>query len=47
MVIECTSKTNVEDLQNFLSNAGAIEVNVQVAEPGWWIGTLRQRTKIT
>jgi hypothetical protein len=39
MVIECTSKTNVDDLQSFLTNAGAVEVNVQDAEPGWWIGT--------
>jgi ActD protein len=39
MVIECTSKTNVDDLQNFLTNSGAVEVNVQDAEPGWWIGT--------
>jgi len=39
MVIECTSKTNIDDLQNFLSTAGAVEVNVQEAETGWWIGT--------
>ncbi|MEP6683818.1 MAG: DUF3341 domain-containing protein [Parafilimonas sp.] len=39
MVIECTSKTNVADLQNFLTNSGAVEVNVQDAESGWWIGT--------
>ncbi|MFT4152939.1 DUF3341 domain-containing protein [Parafilimonas sp.] len=39
MVIECTSKTNVEDLKAFLSNAGAFDVNVQVAEDGWWLGT--------
>jgi hypothetical protein len=39
MVIECTAKTNVDDLQSFLSNAGAVEVNVQDAEPGWWLGT--------
>src|SRR5579864_7197266 len=32
MVIECTAKTNVDDLQSFLSNAGAVEVNVQDAE---------------
>ena len=38
MVIECTAKTNVEDLKGFLSNNGAIEVNVQEAEPGWWFG---------
>lgn len=38
MVLECTSKTNVDDLQNFLVNAGAIDVNVQHAEAGWWLG---------
>ena len=39
MVIECTSKTNVSDLQSFLSNAGAFDVNVQEAEANWWLGT--------
>jgi hypothetical protein len=39
MVIECTSKTNIDDLQNFISAAGAVEVNVQEAETGWWLGT--------
>ena len=38
MVIECTPKTNVDDLKNFLSNAGAIEVDVQIAETRWWLG---------
>ena len=38
MVIECTSKTNVDDLKGFLSNNGAVEVDVQVAEDGWWLG---------
>lgn len=38
MVIECTDKTNVEDLKGFMQNAGAIEVNHQVAESGWWFG---------
>ncbi|MBN8836791.1 MAG: DUF3341 domain-containing protein [Sphingobacteriia bacterium] len=38
MPIECTSKTNIDDLQAFLKNAGAVEVNVQVAEDGWWLG---------
>ncbi|HVX26824.1 MAG TPA: DUF3341 domain-containing protein [Parafilimonas sp.] len=46
MVIECTSKTNVEDLQNFLSNTGAVEVNVQVAETGWWLGTYDREQKL-
>ncbi|MBS1627617.1 MAG: DUF3341 domain-containing protein [Bacteroidetes bacterium] len=38
MAIECTEKTNTEDLQAFVKNAGAVEVNVQVAEEGWWFG---------
>src|SRR3954468_4368952 len=38
MVIECTPKTNIDDLKNFLTNAGAIEVDVQVAETRWWLG---------
>ena len=38
MAIECTDKTNEAEVQSFLSNAGAIEINIQVAETGWWIG---------
>lgn len=38
MVIECTEKTNIEDLKGFMQKAGAIEVNYQLAEPGWWFG---------
>ena len=38
MVIECTDKTNENDLKNFLAAAGAKEINVQVAETDWWIG---------
>ena len=38
MVIETTAKTNVDDLKGFLTNNGAMEVNVQEAEPGWWFG---------
>lgn len=38
MVIECTDRTNVEDLKGFMQKAGAIEVNDQIAETGWWFG---------
>ncbi|MFY8004316.1 MAG: DUF3341 domain-containing protein, partial [Chitinophagaceae bacterium] len=38
MAIECTDKTNVDDLKAFLTNAGALEVDVQIAEEGWWLG---------
>jgi hypothetical protein len=46
MVIECTAKTNVADLQSFLANAGAVEVNVQDAEEGWWLGTYDKEQKL-
>jgi hypothetical protein len=39
MVIECTSKTNEADLQSFLKSIGALDVNVQNAETGWWLGS--------
>jgi len=45
MAIECTDKTNVDDLQAFLSSNGAIETNVQVAETGWWLGTYDMEEK--
>ncbi|HVZ25513.1 MAG TPA: DUF3341 domain-containing protein [Sediminibacterium sp.] len=38
MVIECTDKTNTDDLQALLNSHGAVETNVQVAEAGWWWG---------
>jgi hypothetical protein len=39
MVIECTDKTNEAEVQAFLQNAGAQDINVQNVEAGWWIGT--------
>ena len=39
MVIECTDKTNDGEVSHFLQQAGAKDINVQVAETGWWIGT--------
>ena len=42
MVIECTDKTNTDDLQAFLTSGGAVETNVQVAEEGWWLGRYDQ-----
>ena len=46
MVIEATSKTNVNDLQDFLKNAGAMEVSVQDAEASWWIGRYDRDQKL-
>src|SRR5437763_7316668 len=39
MAIECTDRTNVADLQEFLKSTGAFDVHVQDAETGWWLGT--------
>lgn len=38
MAIECTSKTNVDELKRFIAAKGAVEVEEQFAEAGWWIG---------
>ena len=46
MVIECTPKTNIDDLQDFLRNAGAVEVNYQYVEAGWWLGTYDKEQKL-
>jgi hypothetical protein len=39
MVIECTARTNEAEAQAFLKSIGAIDVNMQNAETGWWLGT--------
>ena len=46
MVIECTSKTSEPDIVNFLENNGAVEVNVQQAETGWWLGIYGRKEKL-
>jgi hypothetical protein len=42
MVIECTPRTNEADVSSFLSASGAKDINVQVAETGWWLGRYDQ-----
>jgi hypothetical protein len=46
MVIECTAKTNETELVSFLQNNNAIEVNVQEAETGWWLGRYDKPQKL-
>ena len=46
MVIECTGKTNVNDLTGFMQSAGAVEVEEQIAEDGWWIGRYDKEQKL-
>jgi hypothetical protein len=46
MAIECTDKTNDAEVQSFLSDVGAKEINIQVAETGWWIGRYDREQKL-
>ena len=38
MVIECTEKSNEDEIKAFLESIGAKGINTQVAEAGWWLG---------
>ena len=38
MVIECTEKSNESEISAFLSSVGAVGINTQIAETGWWLG---------
>jgi hypothetical protein len=46
MVIECTDKTNEIEIESFLESNGAIEINVQEAEDGWWFGRYDKEQKL-
>jgi hypothetical protein len=46
MVIECSAKTNEEEVAAFLTASGAIEVKTEVAETGWWLGTYDKEKKL-
>ena len=38
VVIECSEKTNINDLHRFLDNTGSLDTQVQIAESDWWFG---------
>ena len=38
MALECTDKTNEAEAISFLESIGAVEVQVQYRETGWWLG---------
>ena len=46
MVIECTEKTNDSEVVSFFNNLGAVEVNVQHAVTGWWLGRYDKEQKL-
>ncbi len=46
MVIELTAQSNEEEIKAFLHTNGAIEINTQVAEAGWWFGRYDKEQKL-
>ncbi len=46
MVLEATAKTDENAAQAFLQSVGGSEVNVQIAEDGWWLGRYDKDRKI-
>ena len=46
MVIECTPKNDEAEVSAFLNSLGAQEVNTQIAETGWWLGTYDKEKKL-
>jgi len=46
MVLECSPKTDEFAASAFLESLGAKEVNTQVAETGWWLGTYDRDQKL-
>lgn len=46
MVIELTPQSNADEIKAFLQNNGAIEINEQEAEAGWWFGRYDREQKL-
>lgn len=46
MAIELTEKSNEEEIKTYLAGVGAIEINTQEAETGWWFGRYDKEQKL-
>lgn len=46
MVIDVTDKGDAAEIEGFLAKHGAEDVNTQVAESGWWIGSYATTQKL-
>jgi hypothetical protein len=46
MAIECTDRTNEQEVLSFLQNIGAHDVSVQHKETGWWLGRYDKEQKL-
>ena len=45
MVLECTDKSNEEEIVAFMQSIGAQDASVQYRETGWWLGRYDKDTK--
>jgi hypothetical protein len=46
VVIDMSAGSSEEDVSDLLSGLGASEINVQVAETGWWLGRYDKEQKL-
>jgi len=46
MVIDISAGNNESEVTDFLTGLGATEINVQVAETGWWLGRYDKEQKL-
>ncbi|HVK96268.1 MAG TPA: DUF3341 domain-containing protein [Flavisolibacter sp.] len=46
MAIECTEKTNEQEVTDFMNALGAVEVTTQYKETGWWLGRYDEETAV-
>lgn len=46
MVIELLTQSDENEIAEFLGKSGAVDVNVQEAETGWWFGRYDQEQKL-
>lgn len=46
MVIELTAQSNEQEIKDFLEKNGALDVNTQEAEEGWWFGRYDKEQKL-
>ena len=46
MVIDISSNNSEAEVSDFLTNLGATETNVQIAETGWWLGRYDKDQKL-
>lgn len=47
MVIDCSAKNNEEEVSNLLANTGGLEIHIQHAETGWWLGRYDRKQKLS